>query len=138
MGEWVDGRRDYEDGWSGFVHRSSGSYQLWGHGRFNGNFEGDEAACDALHAFLTRGATQEPRPGTVRAVAWAVAASDKSYSIFGVDYMADDEVLGFAADKLVTSATDGALPEKPQRVVVDLLLPEEPAVVVGRVEEVGP
>lgn len=124
MSEWKDGRRDYGDGWVGEVHDEGEWFSLLGLNDDECWLDGDEAACDALHAFLTRGRAQA---GTVRVRIPVVTTTD-GWCAYGWSGMGDDEAIGVATDSLDTSE-----PTRVSFVEANVPLPivEPPPVVTG-------
>lgn len=144
MGEWVNGRRDYGDGWIGRAWTDEDG--MWfdldtavRNASIGPRLRGTPADCDLMHAcivalrerpealraLLERPAV--PAGRTVRAAAAALVDGER-WIIHG------NSTMDYAAAMGVCDEIMDRHAGRPQRVVVDLLLPEEPPTVEGRVE----
>lgn len=126
--DWKDGRQDYGDGWTAMTE--GGFFSLRGPNGDTGAFDGTPDDCDLLHACLV--ALRE-RPEVLR------AALGVGGEMRGRTVRAECDAMTYSGGAWWiqhAAAGTGFMDEakRPQRVVVDLLLPEEPPTVTGRVE----
>lgn len=139
---WKDGRRDYGDGWTG--HHGGAAFVLAGPSGDSVTLDGTPADCDIMHAAIVAMRTRpdelraflrlggEARGRTVRARG-AAFVTDEGWSLYGKSGVNDAD----ARVRAMANAMEFRGESRDLLFVVDLLLPEEPPTVTGRVE-VGP